>query len=367
MRILRDYILREMFPPLALSLVIITFAFLVGNLVKLADFVINKGVELIYVGEIFLFLIPNILSLAIPMCILTATLLAYGRLSSDNEIAAMRTTGINFYKIAMPAITLGLIFSLLSVPFNDKIVPGAHYKTRMLIKELGLRRPAAYLEAGTFIRGFKDYILFIYEIKYVKDRAIFSNIRIYQPQKTAPTRTIVAKGGELISLPDKNAIKLKLTDGTIEEPNPTNPKNLYKLNFRTYYLTLFLDDSTMQESGKKTKEMDFAEIRQNIRELQKSGVDATPLKRRLHKRIAESFASFAFVLIGVPLAITTRRSEKSIGFGISLAIIVIYWLLSALGTVFATKNIMPIWLAMWFGNIVLIIIGSILMYLTARK
>ncbi len=356
-----------MFPPLVLALIFISFAILLGNLVKLADFVINKGVELIYVGEIFFFLIPNILSLAIPMGILTATLLAYGRLSSDNEILAMRATGINLYKIAMPAITLGLIFSLLSVPFNDKIVPKAHYKTRMLIKELGMRRPAAYLEAGTFIRGFKDYILFIYEIKYVKDRAIFSNIRIYQPQKDAPTRTIVAKGGELIPLPEKNAIKLKLTDGTIEEPNPTNPKNLYKLNFRTYYLTMFIDDSTMQESGKKTKEMTFDEIKANIRDLEKSGVDATPLKRRLHKRIAESFASFAYVLIGIPLAITTRRSEKSIGFGISLALIVIYWLLAALGTVFATKNIMPIWLAMWFGNIVLITIGSIMMYITARK
>ncbi|MDP3789699.1 MAG: LptF/LptG family permease, partial [Candidatus Omnitrophota bacterium] len=195
MRILRDYILGEIFPPLVLALVFISFAILLGNLVKLADLVINKGVELIYVGEIFLFLMPNILSLAIPMGLLAATLLAYGRLSSDNEILAMRATGISLYKIAMPAITLGLLFSLLAIPFNDKIVPRAHYKTRMLIKELGMRRPAAYLEAGTFIRGFKDYILFIYEIKYVKDRAIFSNIRIYQPQKDAPTRTIVAKGG----------------------------------------------------------------------------------------------------------------------------------------------------------------------------
>lgn len=367
MRILRNYILSEMFPPLALSLVVIIFSFLVGNLVKLADFVINKGVELIYVGEIFLCLIPNILSLAIPMCVLTATLLAYGRLSSDNEILAMRATGINFYKIAMPAITLGLIFSLLTVPFNDKIVPKAHYKTRMLIKELGLRRPAAYLEAGTFIRGFKDCILLIYEIKYVKDRAIFSNVRVYQPQKDAPTRTIVAKGGELIPLPEKNTIKLKLTDGTIEEPNPTNPKNLYKLNFKEYHLTLLLDDSTMQESGKKTKEMTFDEIKANMSKLEKSGADAAPLKRRLHKRIAESFASFAYVLIGIPLAITTRRSEKSIGFGISLALIVIYWLLSALGTVFATRNIMPVWFAMWFGNITLIIIGSVMIYITARK
>lgn len=356
-----------MFPPLVLSLFLITFAFLVGNLVKLADFVINKGVDLSYVSQIFLYLIPNLLSFSIPMGLLTATLLAFGRLSSDNEITAMRATGINLYKIALPAITLGLIFSLLSIPLNDRIVPRAHYKTRMLIKELGMRKPAAYLEAGTFIRGFKDYILFIYEIKYAKDKTIFANIRIYQPQKDAPTRTIIAKGGELIPLPEKNAVKLKLTDGTIEEPNPTNPKNLYKLNFKTYYLTLFVDDSTMQESGKKTKEMTFEELKANAAELKKSGIDASPVERRLHKRIADSFASLAFVLIGIPLAITTRRSEKSIGFGISLALIVIYWLLAALGQVFVTKNILPIWLATWFGNIVIMGIGIIMMLVTMRK
>lgn len=367
MRILRDYILREIFPPLVLSLVVITFAFMVGNLVKLADFVINKGVDLGYVVQIFIYLIPNLLSFSIPMGLLTATLLAFGRLSSDNEIIAMRATGINLYKIALPAIMLGLLFSLLSIPLNDKIVPRTHYKTRMLIKELGMRKPAAYLEAGTFIRGFKDYILFIYEIKYTKDKTMFSNVRIYQPQKDAPTRTIVASGGELIPMPEKNAVKLKLTNGTIEEPNRANPKNLYKLNFKTYYITLFVDDSTMQESGKKTKEMTFEELKKNAAELKKSGIDAAPVERRLHKRIADSFASFAFVLIGIPLAITTRRSEKSIGFGISLALIVIYWLLAALGQVFVTKDILPIWLATWFGNIVLITIGIIMMFITMRK
>ncbi|MFH0839642.1 MAG: LptF/LptG family permease [Candidatus Omnitrophota bacterium] len=367
MRILRNYILVEMLPWMAIAIVIITFAFLVGNLVKLADFVINKGVDLSYVGQIFLFLIPNVLSFSIPMALLTATMLAFGRLSSDNEIVAMRSTGINLYKIALPAIMLGLIFSLLSVPLNDKIVPRTHYKTRMLIKELGMRSPAAYLEAGTFIRGFKDYILFIYEIKYAKDRTIFNNVRIYQPQKDAPTRTIIANGGELIPLPEKNAVKLKLTNGTIEEPNPTNPKNLYKLNFKTYYLTLFVDDSTMQESGKKTKEMTFAELKQNAAELKKSGIDATPVERRIHKRIADSFAPLAFVLIGIPLAITTRRSEKSIGFGISLALIVIYWLLAAVGQVFVTKDILPVWFATWFGNIVIMSIGISMLYVTVRK
>ncbi len=123
----------------------------------------------------------------------------------------------------------------------------------------------------------------------------------------------------------------------------------------------------MQESGKKTKEMTFDELKENAAELKRTGIDPTPLVRRLHKRIAGSFASLAFVLIGLPLAITTRRSEKSIGIGLALVLVTVYWLLLAFGQILATKNIIPIWLAMWFGNITLTAIGLIMMYFTVRK
>ncbi|MBL7070774.1 MAG: LptF/LptG family permease [Candidatus Omnitrophica bacterium] len=367
MRILRNYVLKEILGPLILSLAVITFAFVIGNIVKLADFVINKGVELIYVGRLFVYLIPRLLSFAVPMSALTSVLLAFGRLSSDNEIIAMRANGINLYKISMPAIIIGLLLSVMSIPLNDKIVPAAHYRARILLKEVGLRHPAAYLEAGTFIKGFKDYILFIYDIKFDKNKTFFKNVRIYQPQKNGPTRTIIAKRGELVSLADKNTIKLKLMDGTSDEPNPMNPSHFYKLNFRTYYLTLTLDDSTMREHGKKNKEMTFDELLANAEKLKKKGIDPQPLIRRLHKRIASSFASFAFVLIGIPLAITTRRSEKSIGIGLAFVLATAYWLLLAFGQILATKNIIPIWLAMWFANIILISIGVILMHITVRK
>ena len=367
MRILRNYILKEILPPFILALVIITFSFLVGNIVKLADYVINKGVETRYVWQLFIYLMPTLLSFAIPMSTLTAILLGFGRLSSDNEIIAMRATGVNLYKIAMPAIIFGLFLSILSIPLHDRIVPVSHYKARMLLKEVGLRHPAAYLEAGTFIKGFKDYILFIHEIKYGKEITEFKNIRIYQPQKNGPTRTIVAKSGELISQPDKNTIQLKLVSGTSEEANPTNPNQFFKLNFEEYYITLTLDDSTLEESGKKTKEMTFDELFNNAADLDEKGIDSTPLIRRFHKRLARSFASFAFVLIGIPLAITTRRSEKSIGIGLAFVLATIYWLLSSFGQILATKDAIPIWLAMWFANIIMISLGLLLMRITVRR
>ena len=95
MKILKKYILREVFVMFLFSLIVFTFVLVTGNLVKLADLVINKGVDISKVGKLFLFLIPFLLSYTIPMSTLSATLLVFGRLSSDNEILALRANGVS--------------------------------------------------------------------------------------------------------------------------------------------------------------------------------------------------------------------------------------------------------------------------------
>jgi len=337
-----------------------------GNLVKIVDMIINKGVEVLYVIKLLAFLIPYLLSYTIPMATLSATLLVFGKLSNDNEITAMKASGLSLYKIGAPVLILGLVLSVSSLYLNDRLVPKAHLETRKTMRDIGVRSPAAYIEAGTFIRGFKEYIIFIYEINGNK----LKNIRIYQPQKDKPTRTIVAQRGEFIPLPEKKIVKLKLINGTTEEPIPTDPTNFYKLDFKTYYMTLNLEEQkkTSANIKKKSKDMTFRELRVEMEEIRSAGItDMSPILTRVHKKIAMSFASFAFVLIGLPLAIRTHRSEKTIGFGISLVILIIYWLLLATGNVFSLKKVLPPWLAMWLGNIVFITIGSFLFYKSAKR
>lgn len=366
MKILRNYILFEFIGAFLLSLAVFTFVMMAGNLIKVVDMIINKGVQLFYVLKLLFFLVPYLLSYTVPMATLCAALLVFGKLSSDNEIVAMKASGLSLYKIASPILVMSLVVSVYSLFLNDKLVPKAHLETRKTMRDIGLRSPAAYVEAGTFIRGFKEYIIFIYEI----DGNKLSNIRIYQPQEDKPTRTIVAAKGEFIPIPEERIVKLKLIDGTSEEPIPTDPKNFYKLNFKTYYMTLNLEEpkKTSKNIKKKTKDMTFREIREEIEEIKAAGIaDVSPLLARIHKKVALSFASLAFVLIGLPIAVKTHRSEKTIGFGISLAILVVYWLLLATGNICAIKKIFPPWLAMWIGNIVFMAIGAFLLYKTAKR
>lgn len=359
MRILRDYVLKEFFHSFFLTVVVFTFVFLVGNIITLANYIINKGVEALSVFKLFIYLIPWLLSFTLPIAVLTASILSFGRLSADGELIAMRASGISLYRVSMPIIMVGVLLSFFAFFLNDQVSPNASFASRRVIKEIGIRSPAAALEEGTFIRGFENYIIFIHEINGNNLR----NIRIYQPQENRPTRTIIAKHGEFISVPEKGIVKLKLADGTSEEPDPNDPVKFYKLNFKTYYMTLNIQEKrSPKKLEKKAREMSIKEIKTELKKLGHGGIEPEPLLSEFHKKFAMSFSAFVFVLIGIPLAIKTHRGEKTISLGISLGLLVIYWVLLAGGTAFALRGKLSPWFAIWLPNIVIGSAGLFLFY-----
>jgi len=136
MKILRDYLLKEFTGPFFLTLGVLSFVMVVvGNLKKIADLIINKGVNILSVLKIFVLLAPYIVTYALPIAVLVAVLMSLGRLSSDNEIIAIRASGINIFQLILPLIILGLILSLGLTLFNDRAASYAHYayrKTQLL-------------------------------------------------------------------------------------------------------------------------------------------------------------------------------------------------------------------------------------------
>jgi len=358
MKILRKYIIKEMIVMFLFSLAIFTFTLVVGNIIKLAELVINKGVDIRLVGRLFLYLIPFLLSYTIPMSLLTSVLLVFGRLSGDNEIVAIRSSGINIYRLSFPLIIIGLLFSLLSIVLNNDIIPRMHFESRKIIKNIGIKTPAAYLEPGTFIKSFKGYIIFIHEINKNK----LKGVRIYQPQNERSTRTIIAEKGEFITI-DNNAVKLKLENGTSDEPNPKNPVNFYKLNFKTYYITLNIDESIAPSgyTDKKPKEMNFREIKNEIQRLGKYHVDTPSLITEFHRKISISFASIVFIIIGIPLGIFTKHGEKTIQFAIALGVIVAFYILMAASIALSLKGVLSPGFWMYLPNITIGTAGIILL------
>src|SRR5208283_3690187 len=135
MRILRNYILRECLQPFTLSICVLTSVFLLGYLPQLANKVINNGVSLMAMGQVFLYYIPILLGYTLPIACLITVILALGQMSSENEILAMRASGIHLLRLLAPLIVAGIILCLVDFMLNDRIIPEAYdAQTRILQK-----------------------------------------------------------------------------------------------------------------------------------------------------------------------------------------------------------------------------------------
>lgn len=362
MRILRNHILNEFIHPFLYCLLGLLFLFMCGRgMIQMADLVFNKSVSLVFILRALLYTLPFIIIFLIPVAVLVATLLTFGKLSYDNEIMAIRAAGLGITKTVMPLFVSVILFCLCSFYISDQIASTAHYAYTKLMKQIGIENPQAALEEGTFIKKFKNFVIFIYEI----DKNKLKGIRIYQPQEGKPTRTIVAQKGEIISVPENNLVKLHLIQGTSDEPDQKDPTKLYKLNFKTYDFPLNISEQGNLDGkpSKKGKDMSIRELRDEIKRLKDIGVSAQglcPLYAEIHHKIALSVSSFAFLLIGIPLGITTRRSDKWVNFGMSLPLMIAHWALLVGGKGLAQKGAIHPFIALEFGNF---LVGGIGLYL----
>lgn len=357
MRIITKYMLKELGGPFAGSLLVLTVIVAAGNIIQTVDMVMNKGVDIMAVLRIFLLFLPYVLIFTIPISVLSGVLLGFGRLSGDNELTAVRTSGINLKKIIFPVMVCGLIISLANVPLNDRILPESEFAARKLMRSLGVKNPTALLEPGVFIKGFQDYIIFIHSI----EGDTLRNVRIYQPREGEPTRTIVAESGKIVSFPESNSVMLNLRNGTADEISTENPDEFYKLTFKDYQMTLNLEEMEDPSSiQKKAREKSVREIRDELLTIDKGSSRALSLRIELHKKFALAFSNLIFVFVGIPLAITTHRREKFIGFGMAIVIFLLYWGMIMTGIAFAVKGAVPAWLGVWSANIILSLLGAVL-------
>ena len=361
MKILRNYIVMEFMGPFFSCVAGFLLLFILGRgLIQMADFIFNKSVDAVLVIKLLLYSLPFMLIFIIPMSVLIATLLMFRRLSTDNELIAIRASGISLVRTVKPLFLLGVILSLATLLLSDKIASQSHYNYRLLLTRIGLENPGAALEEFVFIKKFKNFVIFIYEI----DKNKLKGIRIYQPQEGRAARTITAQKGELISLPDQGIIKLKLVHGTSDEPDPKDPTKLYKLNFKTYDLPLNISEIKNSEAlGKKPKDMTIRELRAEIDRLGEEGIKGTyALSAEIHNKIAMALSCLTFLLAGIPLGITAKRNDRSMSFGLGLVVLTVYWTLLIGGKALAQKGLAPPFISMEFSNIMIGLLGLFLFW-----
>ena len=257
MRLLTRYILKQLFMPFIFSLIIIVFVLFTQFLLRAIDRFIGKGLD---IGTIFEYLFLNlgwISALAVPMAVLVAALMAFGQFSEDNEITAMRASGISFTTIIRPALVMGLLISIILILFNSFIMPEMNFKARMLSGDIYRKRPDLNIEPGYFMDDLPSYSMIIKD----KEGDVLKDVRIFSKGINESQTSIHSKTGQLSTIDD--AIILDLYDGEIHELDLNDYGNYRRIEFDKHKITIPADDLFLNRrdtTSRSDREMTIAMI-----------------------------------------------------------------------------------------------------------
>ena len=278
MRLLPRYIARELVLPFIFALGIIVFILFINFFLRAVDRFLGKGLDLLTILEYLFLNLAWIVALAVPMAVLIATLMSFGRLSEDNEINALRSSGISFLTILRPALVFGAAVCLLLIIFNTRILPEMNFNARLLAGDIRKMRPGLDIEPGHFIDNIPDYSMIIRG----KNGNLMEDVRIFSKESKDVQTSIYSETGELSTLDD--AIIMTLYDGEIHELDLDNYNNYRRINFEKHVITIPADDLMINRrdtANRSDREMTVALM-------QEKKVKFAERKQRVEERLQET-------------------------------------------------------------------------------
>lgn len=361
-RILDRYILKELLIPFFFGIFILTFLILIHQLLRLMELVIDKGVDLLSVGQIFLTLLPSFFLLTIPMAVLMSSVMTFNRLSNDNEITALKSAGVGFYRYLRPVLFFSVAAALVTLFMGMIAQPWGGGSFKSLAMKILKKRASVGIEEGKFNGTFSDIMI------YVESMPTFTEMEgvfIYDVRDQNAPKIIVAKKGILLNDPGTGAIEFHLLNGSLHAQRKEGADYQHVV-FATYDLRLDLG-SVLQGGNTNLETPTYKEIKKNVEASGGKDLRALRLLSEFYKNFSFSLASLVFGLVGVPLGIISGRTGRLGGFTVGIGLITLYYLLNTLGDYLITIRFATPFLAVWVPHLALIPLTLYLMRAMARE
>jgi lipopolysaccharide export system permease protein len=215
MKILDRYILRTLVGPFLLGLLLTTGFLFTQVLRNYLDDFLAKGIAPWTIAEVFLLSLGHTLALSIPMAVLVSVLMAFGQLANDNELTAMKASGIGLYRIMAPAVIAGGLLSIFMIFFNDRILPESNHRLAGLITDIGRKKPTVNIRREVFIDDFAGFQLLIGDKEDDSDIILEVTVSRLHPDRSPDL--IVAPRGRLEYFDGGNTLAIHLFDGEMHE------------------------------------------------------------------------------------------------------------------------------------------------------
>jgi lipopolysaccharide export system permease protein len=430
MKILQRYILREHIAPFFFALFIITFLLIIEFVPKIVDQVIDNDISVWVVLELIGLNLAWMLALSVPMSVLVATLMAFGRLTSDFEITAIKSSGINLLHLLIPLLIAASILTGVMIWFSDAILPDLNRRARILSGDISAMRPTLVFRSGVFITEVPGYLVQLDHVDHATSRV--EGVRITETKNPTKPRLIIAEYGFLKAMDNGRNLQFTLYNGEVHSLDLENPANYRKVDFANQVINIggtgselvrtnssyrtdrempidtmrqqvmnnleqmeplkasslnslkekftylfsdsfktqskaIMSDSTARVSVQTDAMVLMRTLERNVQQLESRQRAVAKFQIEIYKKYSIPAASLAFVLIGAPLAIMTRKGGMGLAISISILLFIVYWAFLIGGEDMADRGVVsPFW-AMWSANILMTILGIYLIYVVVSE
>ncbi|MGV8018467.1 MAG: LptF/LptG family permease [Ignavibacteria bacterium] len=234
--------------PFLFSLGTLMFLFLFQFLIKSIDQLVGKGLSLWIITQLIALNLAWMVTLAVPMAVLVSTLMAFGGLSSANEITIMKAGGISLKRLMIPVLICAVIITYLMVLFNNDVLPEANHKARILLQDISKTKPTFILEAGKFSDDIGGARILVR--KTFENSNNIEGVFIYDYSSPEFRNVITAESGDIGFTSDFKSIVMNLKSGEIHQLNLKDYVNKYrKVKFTNHRITLDAAGFGFQQSS----------------------------------------------------------------------------------------------------------------------
>ena len=388
MKTLHLYLARQMLATLGMAVFVFTFILLLGNVIKeILQLLINRQATLGLALHAILLLIPYVLAFSLPIAMLTAALLVFGRFSADQELTAARASGISLVSLITPVLLLSVAVSALCAWLNFDIAPASRTAYKTLLFNAQTNGAASPLRSGEQTR-MGNYLI---QADLVHpDGTNLDGVRVLEWTREgeskrwaqAPTAMLARDPGHqtnfVLTLYGASAWEYT-TNGWAPCAGGLLPLTINMGEQAQALLTLPVSDMTFRQLWKLWHDLErsqpapvpqdkpddpAAKSRRKVREIISDSV--TPVMVYMNREVAFSFACIGFTLIGIPLGIRAHRRETSVGVATALVLMLIYYSFIVLAQAWQNHPERAPCVIVWLPNFIFQLVGAALLWRANR-
>lgn len=355
------YIIRELFWPYVFGMLGFVVVIAIDPLIAAMKDIINRQIEAGVVVKWFLFSLTHDMIFTFPMAMLLACLLTFGRFSKDSEIIALKAGGVSFWRLMRPVMVFAFLSTIFAFMFGEFIMPYSVSRAKEIKKTQILKILPVRGAEDVFIKDTDERTVYAGKVLHYPGQQIsvrLENIVVtdYDPVTNLPAHRIMAKGGAYM---DNKWLFWDGVEIDYDEQMNSTPKS----EFKRQEVNLKEKPADFRKEKINYGEMRGKEILHNIRRHQEKGFqDVMVLLVEFYLKTSIPFACFIFGVMGAALGTGHSKTGAFIGFGISVIIIFIYYVLLSIFKSYGKNGIIPPLIAAWGPNIIFLVVAIYLVY-----